>query len=86
MGWGSEGYLHRVWWDGVVRGVCNAHLPYFLLVGCYYRFGAYLIQEGIVEGGDVLTVSDSVEKKGLRGCIVELSLLFSASCYVEILS
>ena len=23
MGWGSEGCLHRVWWDGVVRGVCK---------------------------------------------------------------
>ena len=22
MGWGSEGCLHRVWWGGVVRGVC----------------------------------------------------------------
>ena len=22
MGWGSEGCLQRVWWDGVVRGVC----------------------------------------------------------------
>ena len=22
MGWSSEGCLHRVWWDGVVRGVC----------------------------------------------------------------
>ena len=23
MGWSSEGCLHRVWWDGVVRGVCK---------------------------------------------------------------
>ena len=23
MGWGSEGCLQRVWWDGVVRGVCK---------------------------------------------------------------
>ena len=22
MGWSSEECLHRVWWDGVVRGVC----------------------------------------------------------------
>ena len=23
VGWGNEGCLQRVWWDGVVRGVCK---------------------------------------------------------------
>ena len=35
MGWSSEGCLHRVWWDGVVRGVCKG----WGNEGCLQRMG-----------------------------------------------